>query len=31
MEGDELRRILGLPPAKHDHHIENTPLPTVEG
>jgi cell division protease FtsH len=26
MEGEELRRILGLPPAKHDH-VENTPLP----
>jgi cell division protease FtsH len=29
MEGEELRRILGLPPAKHDH-IENTPLPKIE-
>ena len=29
MEGEELRRILGLPPAKHDH-IENVPLPKVE-
>jgi cell division protease FtsH len=28
MEGDELRRILGLPPAKHDH-VENVPLPPV--
>jgi cell division protease FtsH len=28
MEGEELRRILGLPPAKHDN-IENTPLPRV--
>jgi len=28
MEGEELRRILGLPPAKHDSP-ENTPLPPV--
>jgi ATP-dependent Zn protease len=29
MEGEELRRILGLPPAKHDR-LENTPLPKIE-
>jgi cell division protease FtsH len=29
MEGEELRRILGLPPAKHDR-AENTPLPKIE-
>ena len=28
MEGDELRRLLGLPPAKHDH-VETVPLPPV--
>jgi cell division protease FtsH len=28
MEGDELRRMLGLPPAKHDSP-ENTPLPPI--
>ena len=28
MEGEELRRILGLPPARHDSP-ENTPLPPV--
>jgi cell division protease FtsH len=28
MEGEELRRILGLPPAKHDSP-ENTPLPPI--
>jgi cell division protease FtsH len=29
MEGEELRRILGLPPAKHDRP-GNTPLPPIE-
>jgi cell division protease FtsH len=29
MEGEELRRLLGLPPAKHDHR-ETTPLPPIE-
>jgi cell division protease FtsH len=29
MEGEELRRLLGLPPAKHDH-VPNTPLPPIE-
>ncbi len=29
MEGEELRRILGLPPAKHDH-IQSIPLPKVD-
>jgi cell division protease FtsH len=28
MEGEELRRMLGLPPAKHDSP-ENTPLPPI--
>jgi cell division protease FtsH len=28
MEGEELRRLLGLPPAKHDSP-ENTPLPPI--
>jgi cell division protease FtsH len=29
MEGEELRRMLGLPPAKHDH-VESVPLPPLE-
>ncbi|MGH9346717.1 MAG: hypothetical protein ACRD26_05560, partial [Vicinamibacterales bacterium] len=29
MEGEELRRLLGLPPAKHDH-VDNVPLPRVD-
>jgi cell division protease FtsH len=29
MEGEELRRMLGQPPAKHDH-IESTPLPPLD-
>ena len=28
MEGEELRRLLGQPPAKHDS-VDNTPLPTT--
>jgi cell division protease FtsH len=30
MEGEELRRILGLPPSPHDH-AEALPLPTTDG
>ncbi|MBI4263343.1 MAG: ATP-dependent zinc metalloprotease FtsH, partial [Acidobacteria bacterium] len=31
MEGDELRTILGAPPAPHDPQPEATPLPPVDG
>ena len=31
MEGDELRTILGVPPAAHDPISESAPLPSVDG
>ena len=33
MEGDELRRMLGVPPLPHDalHETETEPLPPVHG